>query len=89
MARIVGAVDDPRLLVTVVREARVDVEDAERLLARRDEREVVAFTQLVGRRATDGEGDRQRPRQSARQAHVAQHGPVVRLAHEPLERTGR
>ena len=36
-------------------------------------------------RSVDGEGDRQRPRQAAREPHLVDDAPVVGLAHEALE----
>ena len=86
MARIVGAVDDPRFLAAVVGKPLLDVKDAERLLPGCDEGDLLTFADRVGGPAPDGEGDRQGPGQPVREAHPMQDGPVVLLAHESLER---
>ena len=86
MPRIVGAVDEPGFLAAVVREVLLDVEDAERLLPGRDEGDVLTDADGPGGGLPDGERDRQRPGKPAEQAHFVQDRPVVRLAHEALER---
>jgi hypothetical protein len=85
MARVLGAVDEAGLLPTVVREALLQVEDPERLLRGRDQRDLLAVAQGVGRCAPNGQRDRQRPGESARQPHLVQDSAVVGFAHEPLE----
>ena len=86
MARVVGAVDEPGFLAAVVGKALFQVENPDRLLPGRDQRHVLALAQLIGGGPPNGEGDRQRPAKPAGEAHVAQDGAVVGLAHESLER---
>jgi len=86
MARVVGAVDEARLLAAVIGNALFEVKDADRLLPRRHQRDLLALAQLVGGGAAHGQRDRQRPRKPVGQAHLAQHGPIVGRAHEPLQR---
>src|SRR5262249_47358363 len=54
MARVVRAVDEPGLLAAIVGKALFEVEDAERLLPRRDQRNVVALAQLISGGSRDG-----------------------------------
>ena len=77
--------DEPGLLAPVIGEARLEVQDAERLLPRRDQRDVLALMQRVGGSPPNRERDREWPREPVGKAHPFQDRPVVGLAEEPLE----
>ena len=85
MPRIVGAVDEPGLLAPVIGEASLEVQDAERLLPRTDQGDVLALVQRVGGSPPHRQGDRERPHEPVGEAHPFQNRPVVGLAEEPFE----
>ena len=83
--RIVGRAECLlRLPLSVVLVRLADVEHGDELAALVGERDTVAR-----RRRLDGQADGQRPRQAVREPHRVEHGLVVLVAHEALERRQR
>ena len=73
-----------RLALLVVLERLLDLEHRERAAGLVGERDAIS-----GGSRVDGEADRKRPRQAAREVHLVDDALVVGLAHEALERRER